>query len=510
MKLTVFLILFASAWALRAATFASDGSVADVQAKWNLAADGDTVTIPSGSFTWGSGLTLNGKGAKLKGQGSGRIVGRSVTTVTIGTGTKVFTTQSGLPLSAGQIVKVIHTANSDNYMDGTVSTYSGTSLTVSVSAVGSLATGTWDMWVIATNPSTTVTLNSTLAITEDTTHNVELSDFKLVVNSAASDGISIINNSGKPVLWHDAWISIPGSHRAMLWQSNRGVMWNCSIDAGFWSGMGGGGWQGKLLQHKSGGVDTWVSASTMGTADTTGENNFYIEDCDFHGMFLAALDMDDNSRSVVRYCLFNNSAFGTHGADTSNYGVRHIEIYNNQFVFTDAGVDTFNLANGFFYNRGGTGLIASNSIDDINSQEWSDKNEWKFQIQNLRRNAGPNPCWNSGYPAPRQIGMGRVTGSAGNDSITYKGDSEPFYVWGNTGVNLSANDPREDYIPDECGNGTLITTYLQPGRDYIFATKPGWTAYTYPHPLRGGGGGGGGQTVQNVFGLRSGLRARNR
>lgn len=41
------------------------------------------------------------------------------------------------------------------------------------------------------------------------------------------------------------------------------------------------------------------------------------------------------------------------------------------------------------------------------------------------------------------------------------------------------------YTPDDCGNGQRIENYVQAGRDYITGTaKPGYRPYTYPHPLR--------------------------
>ena len=109
-------------------------------------------------------------------------------------------------------------------------------------------------------------------------------------------------------------------------------------------------------------------------------------------------------------------------------------------------------------------------------------------VMNLRRNAGPNPCWGAGipgnqYPAPRQAGMGRVTGTAGYDSITYVGDSEPIYIWNITGPTSTIS--ITDYQSNGCSNPDTSTNYIQSGRDYFVGTpKPGYQKYTYPHPLR--------------------------
>jgi hypothetical protein len=64
---TVFLLLLANGLSVQATVYNSNGSQADVQAKVNLAVDGDTVTIPAGSFTWTSHVTVT-KGITIQGQ----------------------------------------------------------------------------------------------------------------------------------------------------------------------------------------------------------------------------------------------------------------------------------------------------------------------------------------------------------------------------------------------------------------------------------------------------------
>jgi hypothetical protein len=48
--------------------FNSNGTPANVQTLVNGAVDGDTVTIPSGNFTWASSVTISGKGVKIQGK----------------------------------------------------------------------------------------------------------------------------------------------------------------------------------------------------------------------------------------------------------------------------------------------------------------------------------------------------------------------------------------------------------------------------------------------------------
>ena len=58
--------------------------------------------------------------------------GTSLTSNTIAVGTQTFTTQSGLGYTSGQPISVVSTANSANFMQGTVSSYSGTTLSITV------------------------------------------------------------------------------------------------------------------------------------------------------------------------------------------------------------------------------------------------------------------------------------------------------------------------------------------------------------------------------------------
>jgi hypothetical protein len=237
-------------------------------------------------------------------------------------------------------------------------------------------------------------------------------------------------------------------------------------------------------------TNSWTTLSTMGAADTIGENNFYVEDDDFHA-WLNAFDQGDNGRMVVRYSALHDSAFGTHGADTGPYGQRHFEVYNNTFlrhIYSDG--SSFPLPR-WFYIRGGTYAVHDNVFTVS-----PDGNDYPDPVldmthMSLQRNAGPNPCWGADIPgiqynAPRQVGFGRVTGAAGNDPTgVYVGDSEPAYIWNNTGAVLGIG--ISDFGGVECTNPDSSVDYIILDRDYFVGTaKPSYTAFTYPHPLRSG------------------------
>lgn len=501
--LIIFLLMFGlSAVAFvesPAGTFTTDGTLSDTQAAVDAASDGGIVVLPNNdALVWAGTLTIAGKGIKLMGGGSGRVVARSVGANTVGTGSKTFSVNAaGLAMTAGQTLRItvlggVRDINGAGtgvtpWMEGTVTTYSGTTLTMNITSVNS--SGTYNLWIISSNAVTGVYHNHAtlplIEITEDVSHNVELTGFRVGLAVASPRRVRITANSGKPVLIHDMWFDAWGPGICIESASNRGIVWDCSfvvVVAGTTSSEG--------FKFSTG--NTWNSASTMGTADTTGLNNFYVEDCDFHA-FLTSFDVDENGRVVVRHCLFNQASMGgSHGPDSSNWGVRHLEIYKNECVFNAIGgspdLETMNIDK-WILLRGGTGIIASNALPNFNSQAWGDGLEIKLACWQLRFNGGPNGCWGANnpgiqYPSPRQIGMGYVTGAAGNDSVGYVGDLEPLYIWGNTGSPAVA---PSDYVPNVyCTSPDSAADYIIAGRDYYNneTAKPSWVPYAYPHPQR--------------------------
>jgi hypothetical protein len=71
----------------------------------------------------------------------------STTSTLIGTGAKTFTTQSGKQFQAGQTLKIVSQADSANFMIGTVTSYTTTSLVMSISSIG--GSGTLADWNIS-------------------------------------------------------------------------------------------------------------------------------------------------------------------------------------------------------------------------------------------------------------------------------------------------------------------------------------------------------------------------
>ena len=295
-------------------------------------------------------------------------------------------------------------------------------------------------------------------------------------NAHGNDQIGIVINT--PPLLHDCSFESSGGLLEMIrFRINGGVVWNWTFYDKDQNE------EAITFKDPSGGAhgvsQSWTTNDTMGMADGNGTANTYVENCIFDEMTLQAVDIDDNSRAVIRYCTFNNSGFSSHGLDSSPYGTRQWEVYNNTFIFSTSGKSMagkpfpLNL-NFWFFCRGGTGVIFNNVMPDIKSQEWGYKPSIVFTVFNISRKSAYIPCQTQ-WQAIHQVGQG------------YKGGLilDPVYVWGNTGGTSYNTFHLLDWEPEQCGNGLKSSEFIKLDRDvYLGTAKPGYTPYTYPHPLR--------------------------
>lgn len=83
--------------------------------------------------------------------------GTSTTSLAIGTGSKSFTTQAGYAYQAGNYIRASSAADGTNYMEGTVTSYTSTSLVLNVSKVGGSGTKADWTFSIAGTPGATGT-----------------------------------------------------------------------------------------------------------------------------------------------------------------------------------------------------------------------------------------------------------------------------------------------------------------------------------------------------------------
>jgi hypothetical protein len=463
---------------------ATSASQADIQAAITAASAGDLVLIPEDAEAIATNITLN-KAITLRGSGGGRVIGASASSVAIGTGTKTFTVKKGADWQAGDAIIAIVPNAAGNTMTGTVTSNSGGTLTLSIASV--TGSGTYSMWVFRRPPKTTLTLNGSaqIAVTEQAGGNVSFEDIEVKRGTSTADFFSI-TGGGRPLRVRFCHFeNASGDIFDFAGTTHSYIGRNSFVSA--WSSPGNSIRTASCLRYKNPSADSsWTSAHTLGTAaDPSGEDKHYCE----HNLFLwfstETLDMDDNSRPVIRENVFHHSGITSHGQDTSQDGVRHFELYDNVWLY-DNSQSAALLPNMDYliYIRGGSGIITGNEVQDINNSEWGNKTEIKLTIQSLQRNAGANACYAGSYPCPRQIGQGHN----GSTAIT-----EGLHIWGNTGGGTLA---KEDYSTNECGGGAQsVSTFLLEDRDYLLRAPTtgdalaGWTRFG-THPLAGDSAGG--------------------
>lgn len=498
----------------------------DVQSAINSASEGATVNIPAGTCSWTTGVTISGKGITVQGAGAGRVIAVDVETsaITLGTGTKTFNfvrndqgatnyNNSVAPgISNGQTLRIIENGFLANFMQGTVTSFSGTTLVMNVTSsggtCGTIVTNQMNSnckrWLVSTLSSTVLTNNMTgnvpmFTVTEDSSIHTTLTAIRFAQGIGGGGMGSAIflnrnDSGGQAILLHDNWFDSNQAH-IITGNTNRGVIWNNTF---LFSPFANGQWA--TYQIKDAPSTSWSSASNFGMNDAMGQSNLYFETNDVHAVGTGT-DLDNNARTVIRYNLLDNAGFGGHGADTSLIGARYFEYYNNTGIFEAYGDGSTANMNWWMLVRGGTFVWHDNTLPVISSTDFGSKGDITMAVWTLRR-LDQFPCWGAGgtpgqyYPAPRQIGFGYVTG-AGTVNYpadgytnsptaggTYGGDSEPAYIWNNS---RTMNASPSDNNPNQCTSpaGDTAFNYVIAGRDYFNngTAKPGYTPYTYPHPL---------------------------
>lgn len=219
----------------------------------------------------------------------------------------------------------------------------------------------------------------------------------------------------------------------------------------------------EFLQLYGDGAAGWTRDAPAGTA-----NNFFVEDCTFtRPTFNAAHAVVgwEGSETVFRHNMLTNLDIDFHGkcfaGPLDDRSARWYEVYSNTVTATEANqADVLNA-------RGGTGLVYDNII--TTSGDGSFVNTLVLRHYRIRTSgcaAELGCCENvEGYPCHDQIGRGK------NQAL------EPTYLWNNTGGSVSVVDTGAD-----CAYTSA--NYIALGRDYYASAMPGYTPYTYPHPLR--------------------------
>lgn len=490
-----------------------DGTIADCKPKIDQATIGTTVTVPPGTWSWDQPVAI-APGVRVRGAGSGRIVNDTTTSMTVGTGSRTFTTTDAAVPRVGDALLVAKYPNRngypsaarENWMRGSVTAVSGNSVTMNVTSTG--GSGTWTFWMVARPPATTILNAYNNGAGQDNgatplfrlnlgAASPEISDMQ-VVNKAGSHSSAVGVNGSQWIqpkaLIHDMWFQLGETDSSAVFaNTNQILWWNSSVDCSRWTSNV----EGLQIVNNSTASPSWSSASTMGADDAGGATNAYVEDCDFH-MLLTSRDYDSNTRAVFRANLLDNCSGGPHGADTSTIGCRHFEEYWNKFRFNSFGANCApeQDVQWYVWVRGGTAVITQNDLQSISSQcGGNNRPNIRMTILNLQNNTGPYCCWDGGWPAPHQVGQGYGPGAVFVPYVAqrcYVGQrydyykfTEPVYVWDNTGTAGDRWNLAD--VTDACGHGLHVSDFIQLGRDLVVGTpKPGWSPYAYPHPARGG------------------------
>ena len=139
----------ASASATNAASSATSAGTSATNAATSATSAGTSATNAAGSATSAStSATAAAASATAAAASATGLTGTSTTSLAVGTGSKTFTTQSGKMFQTGQPFRASSAGNSANYIAGTVTSYSGTTLVVDATLSGGSGTITdWNITV---------------------------------------------------------------------------------------------------------------------------------------------------------------------------------------------------------------------------------------------------------------------------------------------------------------------------------------------------------------------------
>jgi hypothetical protein len=242
----------------------------------------------------------------------------------------------------------------------------------------------------------------------------------------------------------------------------------------------------------------WNRPLSLGTI-----NAVYIEDCTFTWPNPAdsCLDMYNGARTVFRHNTVTNASVGCHGLDSGSYrSALSWEIYDNTFYVTVPLARQFQFRGGtgvVFNNRittSANGRLSTNSIDvtcyrATGTVIFQNYVPWGF-VTSSNRYDGNSDAY--GWPALDQIGAAPPTSpwnisDAPPASRSLQGKS-PAYAWSNTknGARfaMAAATYSGDGYPDGTPGHPNVASLIRENRDFFNdVPMPGYTAFTYPHPL---------------------------
>ncbi len=217
----------------------------------------------------------------------------------------------------------------------------------------------------------------------------------------------------------------------------------------------------------------WAQPTDLGGTS----NTVFIEDNTFTGSDFAicAVDANYGGAFVFRHNTLTDIYIEFHSVQGDNRAGRKWEIYENtinqktkamwvpMFIRGGSGV-IFN--NTFTGSWGNGGSIALNNVRDTEDREVCGTCDGSS-------NWDGNVAGQGGWPCRDQIGRGRDLVQWDGVSA-YNQAAEPAYIWNNR-IGSTVVAP---FVHNEGA-----TLHIKVNRDYYLTQKPGYTPYTYPHPM---------------------------
>ena len=122
--------------------------------------------------------------------------GTSTTSLAIGTGSKTLTTQSGKTFTVGRYIQIGVTNSGANFMNGQITSYSGTTLVVNVDSIGGSGThSTWTLDLSGVKGATGATGGGLVAVVDDTSPelggNLALGSFDIPVSPTQQTALNL-------------------------------------------------------------------------------------------------------------------------------------------------------------------------------------------------------------------------------------------------------------------------------------------------------------------------------
>ena len=197
--------------------------------------------------------------------------------------------------------------------NGSCSWSSGISTAKQITLQGATAGG------VTITDTDTNAADSLLSFTIGNSFHTTIANLRFLPGTGKGSYVSM-NGTGLPPLMHDVYFNLPNFQlqHAVSWAVAGGVIWNTTFE----STDNIGGACGTQVGSDSGSIVikstlSWDAPSTMGTLDTNGDKNLYIEDSTFSYVGQVP-DVDDNGRVVVRHSTISNTSGGlTHGTTSA-------------------------------------------------------------------------------------------------------------------------------------------------------------------------------------------------